>query len=137
GRVLVFNLAGQFTAGDLLHLSRAAQGAHRCIYRELQQQCRAIRVDQVQSSSAPCQRAPYQRIVTRGTSRPSSVLAFVYRSRAMLPDSEALRRSAARSPRDADMRASSEVTLYATAAMPRAPNTMPRIGAQDAKDWND
>src|SRR5262245_24841662 len=68
GRGMVLDPAGPVTDRRLVHLSRAAQGPHRCLHRKIQQRCRAIRMDQIQGLPTPCQRAPSQRLMIPGTS---------------------------------------------------------------------
>ncbi len=58
--------AGPVADGRFLHVSRAAQGAHRCLHRALQPGRRAVRVDQGASPPAPRQGPSSQRLVIPG-----------------------------------------------------------------------
>src|SRR6476660_2074860 len=55
---VVLDPAGPVADRRLIHLSRAAQEAHRCLHRKLQRGRGAVRVDQVESPPAPRQRTP-------------------------------------------------------------------------------
>ena len=67
-RGLVLDPAGPVADRRLVHVGRAAQAAHRCLHRDLQRGCRAVRVDQGASPPAPHQRTPSWRLMIPGTS---------------------------------------------------------------------
>src|ERR1700756_820953 len=73
GRVLVFNSARTITRRSVIQLGRRAETPYRGLRRGVQQNCRAVRVDQVKSLPAPHQSAPSQRLVIPGTSDTSDI----------------------------------------------------------------
>src|SRR6185437_6218874 len=65
---VVFDLAGAVAQRHLLHKPQAAAGSHRCLRQRIQQQSRALRLDQEKGPSTPFQRPPYHSALIPGTS---------------------------------------------------------------------
>src|SRR5271166_4109071 len=62
-------LERKIPARRIIYIRQAAQGAHRCVHRNLQPERQPVRLDQSRSSPTSRQRPPYQSTVIPGTSR--------------------------------------------------------------------
>ena len=64
---MVLDPGRKIPARRIIYIRQAAQGAHRCVHRNLQPERQPVRLDQSRSSPTSRQRPPYQSTVIPGT----------------------------------------------------------------------
>src|SRR6516165_7954913 len=67
GRDLVLHPAGAVAERCFIYRHQTTAGAHRCLRRHLQRQCRTVRLEKEKSLSAPLQKPPYHSALIQGT----------------------------------------------------------------------